>query len=172
MLWWVNQSLANLNFNQASDIAKKFKGFFRITDGSDTYRYKELQTVVITTIADTEKHYSDDGIKNIESIGDSSVFSLTTKLTADLFDTASASTTTQVRTIGFYQNAIINDRLIPLATFEGISETEASSNKFIHVKFIAYVLNIQQSRVQSDGSYNVTITGEIKSLTESNRQST
>jgi len=164
--------LADNDFNEAIDIAKKFKGFFRITDGDDTFRYKELQTVTITTIADTEKHYSDDGTKSMESTGDSSVFSLTTKLTADLFDTASASTTTQVRTIGFYQNAIINDRLIPLATFEGISETEASTNKFIHVQFIAFILNIQQSRVESDGSYNVTITGEIKSLTESNRQST
>ena len=163
--------MANQNFNEASDIAKKFKGFFRITDGTNTFRYKELQTVVITTVADFEKHYSDDGIKTLESIGDSSVFSLTTKLTADLFDTASASSTTQIRTIGFYQNAIINDRVIPLATFEGVSETEATSNKFIHVKFTAFVLNIQQSRVQSDGSYNVTITGEIKSLTESNRTS-
>ncbi len=107
----------------------------------------------------------------MESTGDSSVFSLTTKLTADLFDVTSALSTTLVRTIGFYQNAIINDRLIPLVTFEGISETEAGSNQFIHVKFTAFILNIQQSRSESDGSYNVTITGEIKSLTESNRQS-
>ncbi|MEK0367632.1 MAG: hypothetical protein QQN45_06860, partial [Nitrosopumilus sp.] len=46
--------------NGGVNIAKKFKGFFRITDGEDTFRYKELQTVTITTIADTEKHYSDD----------------------------------------------------------------------------------------------------------------
>jgi len=164
--------LANLDFNEATDIAKKFKGFFRITDSSNTYRYKQLQTVTITTVADFEKHYSDTGIKSLNSIGDSSTFSLTTKLTATLFDTASASATTQVRTIGFYQQQIINDRTIPLATFEGVNETEASSNKFIHVKFIAYILNIQQSRVQSDGTYNVTITGEIKTLTESNRQTT
>lgn len=164
--------MTNLDFNEASEIAKKFKGFFRITDGSDTFRYKELQTVTITTVADTEKHYSDDGSKTMESIGDSSTFSLTTKKTADLWDTTSASSTTEVRTIGFYQNAIINDRLIPVATFEGISETEATSNKFIHVKFVAFILNIQDSRDPSDGSYNITITGEIKSLTESNRQST
>jgi len=164
--------LADLNFNEASNIAKKFKGFFRITDGGDTFRYKELQTVTITTVADFEKHYSDDGTKTLESIGDSSTFSLTTKKTADLWDTAPASSTSQVRTIGFYQNAIINDRLIPLATFEGISETQAASNKFVHVKFTAFVLNIQDSRDPTDGSYNITITGEIKSLTESNRQST
>ena len=164
--------MANLNFNEAIDIALKFKGFFRITDGANTYQYKELQTVTIVTIADTEKHYSDTGIKTLESIGDSSTFSLTTKKTADLWDTASAATTTQLRTIGFYQNAIINDRLIPLATFEGVSETQAASNSFIHVIFTAFILNIQDSREPQDGSYNVTITGEIKSLTESNRQAT
>jgi len=163
--------LANLDFNESSEIAKKFKGFFRITDGSNTFQYKELQTITIITVADFEKHYSDSGVKNIESTGDSSTFSLTTKKTADLWDTATASSTTQVRTIGFYQNAIINDRLIPLVTFEGVSETEATSNKFIHVKFTAFVLNIQDSRDPSDGSYNITITGEIKSLTESNRTS-
>lgn len=164
--------MANLIFNESSSLSKKFKGFFRITDGSNTFRYKQLQTIIITTVADTEKHYSDTGIKSMESIGDSSTFSLTTKKTADLWDTSSAGSTTQIRTIGFYQNAIINDRLIPLATFEGISETEASSNKFIHVKFTAFILNIQESRDPSDGSYNITITGEIKSITESNRQST
>jgi len=164
--------LANLDFNESSDIAKKFKGFFRITDGSDTFEYNELQTIVITTVADFEKHYSDSGEKTIESIGDSSTFSLTTKKTADLWDTATAASTTKIRTIGFYQQAIINNRLIPLATFEGISETEASSNRFIHVKFTAFILNIQDSRDPTDGSYNITITGEIKSLAESNRQST
>ena len=163
--------MANLDFNESSEIAKKFKGFFRITDGGDTFQYKELQTIVITTVADFEKHYSDGGEKNIESIGDSSTFSLTTKKTADLWDTTPASSTTEVRTIGFYQNAIINDRLVPLATFEGVSETEATSNKFIHVKFSAFILNIQDTRDPTDGSYNITITGEIKSLTESNRTS-
>ena len=163
--------MTNLNFNDASSIAKKFKGFFRITDGNNTYRYKELQTVTIITVADFEKHYSDDGTKTLESIGDSSTFSLTTKKTADLWDTSPASSTDDIRTIGFYQEAIINDRLIPLATFEGISETEAT-NSFIHVKFSAYILNIQDSRDPTDGSYNITITGEIRTITESNRQTT
>ncbi len=165
--------MTDIDFNLAANIAKKFKGFFRITDtgGTNTYQYKELQTVTITTVADFEKHYSDDGTKSLNSIGDSSTFSITTKMTADLWDTTSASSTTKIRTVGLYMQKIINDREIPLATFEGISETEASSNAFVHVDFTAYILNIQQSRVQSDGTYNITITGEIKALSESNRQS-
>ncbi len=163
--------MAFTNFNQAVNIAKKFKGYFLVTDNESgeavEYRYKELQTVTITTVADTEKHYSDDGIKNLESIGDSSTFSLTTKMTADLWDIVSAATTNNERQIGFYQNAILTDRTIPLITFEGINETEATSNKFVHVKFTAYVLNIQQSRDPSSGADNITITGEIRTLLES-----
>lgn len=163
--------MANLIWNEASNIAQKFKGFFRVTDGGDTYRYKELQTLEIITAADIEKHYSDTGIKTLESLGDSSTFRILTKKTADLWDTTSALSTTKVRTIGFLQNAIINDRVIPLLTFEGINETEAASNKFIHQKFTAYVLNIRGSRDPAAGADDIEISGEIRTITESNRQS-
>ena len=165
--------MANLDWNEAVDVAQKFKGFFRVTDGGDTYRYKELATLEIFTAADFEKHYSDTGIKTLESTGDSSTFTLTTKKTADLWDTVSALTTTQTRTIGFLQNAIINDRVIPLLTFEGIDETEASTNRFIHQLFTAYVLNIRSSdRDPGTGADFVEFSGEIRTITESNRQST
>lgn len=163
--------MADLDWNEASDIAQKFKGFFRVTDGTDTYRYKELQTLEIITAADIEKHYSDTGIKTLESLGDSSTFRILTKMTADLWDTTSALSTTQVRTIGYLQNAIVNDRIIPLLTFEGINETEANNNKFVHQKFTAYVLNIQSSRDPAAGADDIEISGEIRTITESNRQS-
>lgn len=164
--------MADLNWNQAGDISQKFRGFFRITEGADTYRYREMQSLEIFTSADFEKHYSDSGLKTIESTGDSATFTLTTKKTADLWDTTTAGSTTQQRSIGFLQNAIINDRVIPLLTFEGINETEASANRFIHVRFTAYVLSIRDSRDTADGSYNIEISGEIRTITESNRDST
>jgi len=162
--------MTDLNWNEAKDIAQKFKGFFRVTDGSDTYRYKELQTLEIITAADIEKHYSDTGIKTLESLGDSSTFRISTKKTADLWDTTSASSTTAIRTIGFLQNAIINDRVIPLLEFEGINETEAANNAFIHQKFNAYVLNIRSSRDPAAGADDIEISGEIRDIAESNRQ--
>ena len=165
--------MANLIWNEATDIAQKWKGFFRITDGSDTYRYKELATLEIFTSADFEKHYSDTGVKTLESTGDSSTFTLTTKKTADLWDTTTASSTTLERTIGFLQNAIINDRVIPLLEFEGIDETEAALNRFIHQKFTAYVLNIRSSnRDPGTGADFVEFSGEIRTIDESNRQAT
>jgi len=158
------------NFNQTVDISRTYKGYFTITDGSNKFRYKLLQDITITTLADIEKIYSDTGVKVLLSIGDSSTFSLRTKKTADLWDTVAAATTSQVRTIGFYQNAIINDRLIPEATFEGVSETDAASNKFIVVTFVAFILNIEDTRNPTTGAPEVVISGEIKSLTESKRQ--
>jgi len=164
--------MADLIWNEAVNIAQKFKGFFRITDGANTYRYKELQTMEIITAADIEKHYSDTGIKTLESLGDSSTFRISTKKTADLWDTTSALTTADVRTIGFLQNAIINDRIIPLLEFEGINETEAAANRFIHQLFTAYVLNIRGSRDPAAGADDIEISGEIRTITESNRQVT
>ncbi len=164
--------MTNLNWNEATNIAQKFKGFFRITDGSDTYRYKELQTMEIITAADVEKHYSDSGDKNLESAGDSSTFSISTKKTADLWDTSGIGSSPDARTIGALQNDIINNRIIPLLEFEGINETEAASNSFIHQKFTAYVLNIRGSRDPAAGADDIEISGEIRKLTESNRQAT
>lgn len=163
--------MANLNWNEAADIAQKFKGYFRVTDGGDTYRYKQLQEMEILTAADIEKHYSDTGFKTLDSLGDSSTFRIVTKKTVDLWDTSSLDTTTQERTIGFLQNAIINDRIIPLLEFEGINETEASSNAFVHQKFNAYVLNIRGSREPSAGADDIEISGEIQTMEESERNS-
>ena len=156
------------DWNEAADIGLKYKGYFQIFDGATPFRFKELQEVTITTIADTEKHYSDDGSKTLSSLGDSSTFEMTTKLTADLFDVVSPATDT--KTISYFQEQIINKRLIPLATFEGVQETEASSNSFIVINFDAFVTNIEITRLPSTGVPAVVITGEIKTITQSQRQ--
>jgi hypothetical protein len=159
-----------VDWNEAQDIAQKFKGFFQIEDGGTFYRYKQLQELEIITAADIEKHYSDSGFKTLDSLGDSSTFRLVTKKTADLWDTTPLTSTTQERTIGFLQNQIINDRIIPLLTFEGVNETEAASNSFIVQEFTAFVLNIQGSREPSAGADDIEISGEIQTMTVSQRQ--
>lgn len=160
------------DFNTIGNIARTYKGYFTITDGANKFRYKHLQEVTISTISDFEKFYSDDGVKALLSIGDSSTFSVRVKKTADLWDSNSASTTTQVRTIGFYQEKIINDRLVPEAEFEGVNETDAASNKFIVTTFNAFITSIEDTRNPSTGAPEVVISGEIKSLTKSERDST
>ncbi len=162
--------MANLDWNEAADIAQKFKGYFRITDGANTYRYKQLQEMEILTAADVEKHYSDTGFKTLDSLGDSSTFRIVTKKTADLWDT-SPMTSADARTIGSLQNDIINERTIPLLEFEGVNETEAASNAFVHQRFLAYVLNIRGSREPSAGADDIEISGEIQTMEESERNS-
>ncbi len=163
--------MAVTDFNIIGNISRTLKGYFTIKDGSTKYRYKLLQEVTITTVSDFEKFYSDDGEKALLSIGDSSVFSVRVKKTADLWDTANSSSTTQVRTIGFYQEKIINDRLIPEAEFEGVNETDAGTNKFIVITFNAFITSIEDTRNPSTGAPEVVISGEIKTLVESKRQS-
>lgn len=160
------------DFNTIGNISRTLKGYFTIKDGSIKYRYKLLQDVITTTVSDFEKFYSDDGEKSLLSIGDSSTFSLRVKKTADLWDTVNSLSTTQVRTIGFYQNAIINDRLIPEAEFEGVSETDAGTNRFIVITFTAFITGIEDTRNPETGAPEVVISGEIKSLIESKRQLT
>jgi len=157
------------DWNQNADVGLKFNGFFQIFDGATPFRFKELQEVTIIVAADTEKHYSDDGTKSMTSLGDSSTFSMTTKKTADLWDTASPSTDT--KTVSFFQEQIINNRVIPLATFEGVQETEASSNKFIRVEFTAFVLNIEDTRLPNTGVPAVVISGELRTIIQSQRTS-
>jgi len=159
------------DWNEIDDVGFKYKGYFQIYDNATTpvpFRFKELQEVTITIIADTEKHYSDDGTKSLTSLGDSSTFSFTTKKTADLWSTS--STSNDVKTISYFQNLIINDRLIPLGNFEGVQETEASENKFIVRNFNAFVLNIEDTRLPSTGVPAVVISGEIKNFDKDARQ--
>ncbi|MEM3136732.1 MAG: hypothetical protein QXW37_08455 [Candidatus Nitrosotenuis sp.] len=159
-----------VDWNQDADVGLTWKGFFQIYDGATPYRFKELVDVTVRTAADTEKTYSDDGKKRKRSIGDSSTYQFRIKKSADLWSTAFPST--DAKTIGYFQNQIINNRVIPKAQFEGVQETEAASNKFVRVKFTATVEDIEDSRSPTTGAPEVVISGEILTLDQSQRTST
>ena len=160
------------NFNEDSDVGLTYQGFFTITDTDDSekYRYKSLIEASIITNADFEKYYSDAGAKRMKSLGDSSTFSIRTKKSADLWSVNSLTTTTESRTIGYYQNKIYNERVIPLLEFEGVQLTDAASNAYIVQAFTAFVLNIEDTRNPQTGVPEVVISGEIKTMDKSNRQ--
>ena len=160
-------------WNQEADIALLFKGFFQINDGTTDYEYRLLQEASIITQSDNEKFYSATGTKVKKAIGDSSTFEIRTKKSADLWATGSPPYSgANSKTISAFQEDIINNRVVPELTFEGVQETEASSNEFIHVRFVAFVENIEDTRNPATGAPEVVISGEIKSLTTSNRQAT
>ena len=64
----------------------------------------------------------------------------------------------------------MNGRIIPSATFEGVQETEAGSNKYMVANFTAYVENIDDVRNPATGVPEVTISGEIKVWNSNIRQ--
>lgn len=160
-------------WNTEANIALLFKGFFRINDGIGDFEFDLLQEAIVTTTSDTEKFYSTLGTKIKKAIGDSSSFSITVKKSAELWATGSPPYTgANTKTISAFQTDIINNRIVPELTFEGVSETEASTNEFIHVRFVAFVENIEDTRNPATGAPEVVISGEIKSLVTSNRQAT
>ena len=162
------------DWNQEADVGLLFKGFWQIYEGATPFRYKLLQEVTVTTNIDTEKFYSDVGTKLMKSIGDSSTFSFRIKKSADLWATGAPPYTGagEPQTISAFQTDMINNRVVPQIDFEGVQETEASSNEFIHVRFTGFVLTIEDTRNPTTGAPEVVITGEIKTIVTTNRQAT
>lgn len=160
-------------WNQETDIGLTFKGLFRINDGSGDFEFDLLIEAVVSTASDNEKFYSATGTKLKKAIGDASNYSIRVKKSADLWATGSGPYTgTNSKTISAFQTAIINDRVVPQLTFEGVQETESASNEFVHVRFVAFIENIEDTRNPQTGAPEVVISGEIKSLVTSNRQAT
>lgn len=155
------------DFNKDADIGLTFKGFFQIYDGATPFRFRELIEAIVIVAADSEKHYDDKGNKRKKSIGDSSTFQIRVKKTADLYDTTSPAT--DIKTVSFFQEQIINDRVIPIGEFEGVQETEASVNPFTRTRFKAFIENIEDTRNPATGAPEVVISGEIQSIIKSQR---
>jgi hypothetical protein len=157
-------------WNQEADIGLIFKGLFRINDGIGDFEYDLLQEATITTTSDNEKFYSATGTKLKKAIGDSSTWEIRIKKTADLWATGSPPYTGAAsKTISAFQTDIINNRVVPELTFEGVQETEAASNEFVHVRFVGFIENIEDTRNPATGAPEVVMSGEIKSLTNSHR---
>jgi hypothetical protein len=159
------------DWNQDADIGLTFKGYFQIYDGATPFRYKELLDCQIITNSDSEKYYNDAGLKRKKSLGDSSSFQIRIKKSADLYaSSAPPYSGVNLKTISYFMTAIINDRLVPEAVFEGVQQTESATNKYVVVKFTGFVEHIDDSRNPGSGVPEVVISGEIKTLTTVIRQ--
>lgn len=159
------------DWNEDANVGLTYKGYFTIYDGATPFRYKSLITVTVITAADSEKYYDDDGKKRKKSLGDSSSFELTVKKSADLVPVGLPPYTgADLKTISNFQEDIMNGRIIPSATFEGVQETEAATNKFMVARFTGFVENIDDVRDPSTGVPEVTIGGEIETWVSNRRQ--
>lgn len=159
-------------FNQDADIALLFKTVFGIYDGpshtGNLFNFDELQEVEVTTLQDTEKYYSATGKKRKKATGDSSEYRLLVKSDASLIDTANPPT--DIKTISYFQDQIHNERKTVEASFEGLKESEAVSNKFLRHQFTATVESIIDRRNPETGALEMEISGEILTHVKHHRQ--
>lgn len=158
-------------FNQSADIVENYKGHVEILDENDSlmYKYDEMLDWSVSTIADTEKHYSTDGKKKKTIIGNSSVYEIRIKRTADQYDPLTLPL--QTKTISYWKSLIYGiPPTLPNITLQGVSQSNAATNQFIVDKFTATVENIDENRDESKGTEEVVISGEILTHDNNKRQ--
>ena len=88
-------------FNLDTQVSENFKGHIELLDDNDATYYKPdiLLDWSVSTIVDTEKHYSTNGKKKKSIVGNSSVFEFRIKRTADMYETL--STPVETKTISY-----------------------------------------------------------------------
>ena len=158
-------------FKQSADISEIYKGHIELLDTNDAtwYNPDELLDWSVSTIVDTEKHYSTNGAKKKTITGNSSVYEFRVKKTADFYETL--TTPVQTKTISYWKSLIYaTPPTLPTISLRGISQSNASANKFIVDEFIATIENIDENRDEGKGYEEIVVSGEIISHTSQKRQ--
>jgi len=158
-------------FNQSADLVENYKGHIELLDDNDATFYKpdEMLDWSVSTIVDTEKHYSTNGAKKKSITGNSSVFEFRVKRTADFYETL--STPIETKTISFWKSLIYaTPPVLPTITLRGVSESNASSDKFVVDQFVATIENIDEFREEGKGAEEIIVSGEIILHTSQKRQ--
>ena len=142
------------DINTQASRTQNYKGFLQFIDpgaGSTVYRIKNRQNLAVTHRFIRDTSYSDDGTKVIDWAGKEHTFSLTMKLSADLFDDTPKSGSTPVKwtaalkptethTISYwiYQNEVAKTplQITFLATAEAYKGPAANPlEKYIRIRF-------------------------------------
>jgi hypothetical protein len=159
-------------FNQSSDLIENYKGHIELLDTSDAtwYNPDELLDWTISTIVDTEKHYSTNGTKKKTITGNSSAYEFRVKRTADFYDPL--STPVQTKTISYWKSLIYaTPPTLPMISLRGVSESNAATSKFVVDEFTATVENIDEPRTDGLGAEEIIVSGEIITHTSNRRLS-
>jgi hypothetical protein len=165
------------DFNEQSKRTRTFKGFvqFQIPDGSTWYRLKERQALSVTFNFLREQHYSDAGTKALDPAGHSHTFQLRLKVTSDLFDDSFDGVSMDKKTLSYWiykntQNEPID--VVFVATMESLEGPDgATGEKYIHLKFVLDPSNFGPVVYGQGGTNEITIGGEVISITEIKRSS-
>jgi len=158
-------------FNQSSDLVENYKGHIELLDDSDAtwYNPNQLLDWTVSTIVDTEKHYSTNGAKKKTITGNSSVYEFRVKRTADFYDPL--TTPVETKTISYWKSLIYaTPPTLPTISLRGVSESNAASNEFIVDWFTATVENIDEQRSEGQGAEEIIVSGEIITHVSNKRQ--
>lgn len=174
--------------NQQSLRTRRFKGYLQFQEtgntGSDQYyRLKERQNLTVNFGFLRSEHYSDDGVKVLDPNGYRHTFSVTLKMTSDMFASAYGAGQTASNTLSYwiYKSAAngtnIDDlnpvELVFIATFEALAGPSGSTTqKYIHWKFVLDPQTFSLGFNVNSGTDEVTIGGEVISIQEIKRSAT
>jgi len=174
--------VAPTNFNLSSLRTTTFKGFVQFQDpaGSVWFRMKERQTLSLTFKFNRAQHYDDAGLLALDPAGISHSFSMTLKMTSDIFD-ASFDTATPItgdeKTLSFWiaKNAAHEPLdVIFVTSMEALAGPSGdTTRKFINMKFTLSPDTFGPITYgASGGSHDITVSGIVKSITEVIRDTT
>ncbi len=161
-----------------------FKGFVQFQDpgvGSTWFRLKERQTLNVTFKFNRAQHYDDAGNLALDPAGISHSFTMTLKVTSDLFDTTFDTTSPisgmDTKTLSYWiaKNAVQEPIEVIFVTSMTMLEDPAGgqTTPFINLKF---TLNPDTfgpiTYSASGGSHEITVSGIVTSITEVIRDTT
>jgi hypothetical protein len=168
---------------------RTFQGFVEFVDSvspTNFYRLQERQTATITYDYTLDEHYRDDGIKGVDPAGYNSSISITLKVTSDMFDNTTSSSTANNLT---YWISSIDPTINgpsgytapthnPLqVTFVGTITTLSGPSGSLGEKYIHFVVNAVINHYgpitwnPNGGIWEMTISGPILSITAPTRSS-
>ena len=177
------------NFNEAVDRTQTYKGIVEFIDPNTSppneahFRLKERQSLQVTYRFLRETHYNDEGIKNIDWAGYDHTFSLTIKMTSDMFDNVSSFTGTggssDGTTLTFWleQNMPPNNIALEIkfiSSSEALSgPTGSETEKFLDQIFQLVPHTFGPVTLnRGTGTQEITVIGEVISITKIIRSAT
>ena len=168
--------VAPTDFNLQSLHGRTFEGFvqFQIPDGSVWYRLKERQTMTFNMKFDRSKHYADDGTLAVDPAGISHTFSMSLKITSDMFDSVWPPTDKKTLSYWIYKNMTFAPiEVIFVTSFKLLNGPAGdTSRNSVNIKFVLNPDSFTPSLGATGGAPEITVGGIVMSITNATRSTT
>ena len=167
--------MAQTDFNLFSQIARIYKGYLLLHDGSNTFRYEMLIKLDIVNSANLVPMRAWNGDLKYLSTGATGTATILVPQTADLVDTADYAATNPTKdkkTTSYFIDRMWSNEAVEF-TFEGIRVADAaaaSSSKNIHYKFKGILASVNDVRDPATGAQMHEFSVQITSHEELRRR--